>query len=819
MALELSQTATILSQQVNIQQQVILEIDGISKIFGAVEVTKLVRVGRDDLTIGSDWKIGGLISDPDQLDYINLAGTSSNVRQQIEVDRGGQGSVSKYRIKLVDKNAELSALFRPGNEVDDVISRECKVYLGFQGGSHPEDSVLIFNGICDELNFGSGYVELVVAHPEQIKRQDIFALQNSALDGAIDSVTTSINLDSTAGLIIPTDIQRSFIRIDDEIIEFTGISGNSLTGVVRASLGTAAASHDDEVETSSFYTITGEAIEIALKLMISTSEEFFVSGQEIRNFVQVTTTDQRPNTILLDSLIFESEQGIVLGDLVTTTGALSGSNNVSAAPITSIDRVENGTVITLGGVSLVQEVNSPAALSIKSQYNVLNEGLGMNPRFVDVKQHVAIDDLLRAQIPSYEFYLEDTVDGQSFISSEVYFPAGLYQLPRGGRASVAATVPPLQTGSTPVLDEMNVLNPDKLKPSRTINKYFYNAVVYRYNRDPIQDKFTSGDINLSARSTNRLGVGTKSLTITSLGLRASSGTREFTRRQAARFLDRYQFAAETIEVEVNYSTGFPIEPGDTLFFGSTALQVTDLNSGTRDFAPRLFEVINKDLNIKTGKIKLKLLDTKFGNDSRIGVVSPSSKIDLGSTTTTIRLKKSFGTGEFGVERDKYADFIGQKLLIHSPDYSFQEEVTLEGFPAENESEITVSALSSSPSEDYFVEIGDYSTSTDPKDGAIYKDQFVYFNPQVTVVSGTSTTVTVDPSDIDKFFIGSFCRIHTPDFSSQSITLNDDPDLEITDITGNVLTFDRAIGYTPSSGDLIDLIGFKENDKGLPYRIF
>jgi hypothetical protein len=58
------------------------------------------------------------------------------------------------------------------------------------------------------------------------------------LSGAIDAVVTTLTLDTVIGLA-PT----GRVRIDTEQIDYTGISGNSLTGLTRAAGGTAAASH------------------------------------------------------------------------------------------------------------------------------------------------------------------------------------------------------------------------------------------------------------------------------------------------------------------------------------------------------------------------------------------------------------------------------------------------------------------------------------------------------------------------------------------------------------------------------------------------
>lgn len=59
------------------------------------------------------------------------------------------------------------------------------------------------------------------------------------LDGAIDSSQTTINLVQT-----PVDLPAvGFVNLDAETIQYTGISGNSLTGCIRGVNNTTAASH------------------------------------------------------------------------------------------------------------------------------------------------------------------------------------------------------------------------------------------------------------------------------------------------------------------------------------------------------------------------------------------------------------------------------------------------------------------------------------------------------------------------------------------------------------------------------------------------
>ena len=66
----------------------------------------------------------------------------------------------------------------------------------------------------------------------------------TTLDGAIDASTTTIVLTNASQF---PSTGTNFILIGTEMIQYTGISTNTLTGVTRAARGTTAATHSDGV--------------------------------------------------------------------------------------------------------------------------------------------------------------------------------------------------------------------------------------------------------------------------------------------------------------------------------------------------------------------------------------------------------------------------------------------------------------------------------------------------------------------------------------------------------------------------------------------
>jgi hypothetical protein len=828
MAQELSAKAELISQETNIGQNIILEIDGVPLIFGAQPVFRVWQIGDDGVTIGqSGLTIGGLLEIAESRAYVMVDGTTSMINQQLELDSGGAGSITKFSIKLVDKNQELTRLFSPGQTLTDILGREATVSLGFKGGSHPKDSIRLFEGIIDAQETGAGWWTLTVAHAQHLTRSKIIQQVSTTITSAIDDTVTTIPLESVDGLLEPVDTMRTLIRIEDELIEYTGISGNDLTGATRGVETTLAVSHDIDTELQSYFIFEDNPIDLALKLMLSRGGTPSYEGYSIDRFVQTIGLEEIENAVIFSSSTLQDDLGLVVGDLFTITGATNAANNVTDQAITGFTTGSYGTAVILGGAGLVSETTTSAVVDISSQYDVfpvtnggVSAGANMKPKHVDVARHLNLKELLIAQIPTMKIHSEGDENLKEFIVNELFKPIGFYQIPKS-RYSVSAVIPPLVVDTLKKFDSNAVKNPDRLKIGRTVNKNFYNAIAFKFNPDPINlSKFNSGEVVFSQRSVNRIDTYTRTLEIKSRGLKGDAATRNIVKSLARRLEDRYQFAPETITVETNYKTGFNVEVSDIVLFGDSELQLTDINDATRNFVPRLMEVINRKLNLKTGKLAYELLDTAAGADGRYSVVSPNSYIDSGSSTTKIVLKTSFGTGEFELERLKWENFIGEEILIRSQDWSFQEVVTLIGFSDDSLKALDITALSVSPSEDYLVDLPYYPDNDNIDDRRLMKSIHAFWTPRVTITANSINAFrfTVAPGDIDKFLVDAFVRVHSSDFSDDSVesALDDDAQIIEVDTGTNTIIVDRDLTFTPQLNDQVDLIGFK--DGGLPYRL-
>lgn len=810
MALELSAKAKLLSQKLSINPQIILEIDGISEIFGAIQVTKLAQYG-DDIVFGqANLVYGGVVENENSRNWISLDGTSKSITQQLLQDKGGSGSISSFKINLVDKDNRMSKLLQPGNRISDYLGRDAYVYLNFKNGAHPEDSVLVFQGIVDELDFAAGSVNVGIAHPEKLKNQDIFIQATAVLVSDLNIGSTTLVLDTVNNFLLPQDVLETYVRINEEIIKYTGFAGTTLTGVERAQFKTVQDDHAAGDEVVTYYRLQGNTLDLALKLLLSGGPQAFVSGLETPRFNQLTATEYIANSIFFNIYNVEKKYGLVDGDTITITGSSNGNDGTYI--IDGFGELPTGSYVTVTS-ALNDELESSATASFGSQYNVLPDGCKLDPRKVDVAEHLNLKRLFLSSLLTYDFLLKETVKAKEFINTQIYFPNAMYQIPRKAKTSVGITLPAIAEAQTKTVDEASVIGPGKIKIKRSINKNFYNAVVYRFEQHPLSDRFLAGLIRQSAESTNRINVGNQPLTIDGQGLRDNAPTRALLEIQTRRFLDRYKFAAEHLKIEVTYKKGFDLEVGDTIIFGSPALKITDTKGGNRDFIPRLFEITNKSLNIVNGKIQLDITDTSFGLDGRFGTIGPSSLVDVGSSLSEIKIKKSFGTTATQTEKEKWVDYFEQNVLIRSPDFSFAHERKLVRFSSSNNSIMVIDpALPSVPQENYIIEMAHYPTSSEAKVGALWKTVHCFMNPEVLVVSSASNfSLEVAALDTPKFFVGSIIRVHNYDYTSDS------GDVVVTEIVGNTITVNQDLGYTPNAGDIINLIGFP--DQGLPYRYF
>lgn len=668
----------------------ILEIDGLTTILSSKTAFKYAKYGDPGLVYGLPGLVyGGKIAIEDQEGIISFSSnTTTSINQQLDIDKGRGSSVSSIQISLVDVKGYASRLISPGVILDEILGKKCRIWFGFEGTAYPDDFIILFRGIIDDINSGAGTVNINVAHPDQKKRQKIFNIGESTLDGSINASQTTITVDSTAKFLEPVlgpsgvndSSLKFYIQIEDEIIQYTSKSATQFLGCVRGSLNTTAASHADEADVKSFYRLEGNSIDLALKLMLSGVNGAYLEDLTPQLFNRFDESTILANTIAFANIDLQRIYNIQIGDYVTITGSAAPANNVTLKQITAIFFNDYGTVIEIDGVTFVDDSGETAQVSFRSQFDTLGEGLGFTPDEVDIEEHLRLQSEFLSNF-DYDFYLKEEIDGKEFIEKEIYLPYGCYSLPRKAQASIGILAPPKPGEDLTVFDYRNVFKPSQIKIRRSTTKNFLNTVIYKFDELVLEDKFVRAVVTTDVDSKNRIkNQGNKALIIESKGMRRQLNGIQNATVATARRVDQYKFAAEFFEgIQVNFGDSYNLEIGDIVILDGSQLNITDFSTGDRGKEPILAQIINKSINIRTGETKLDLLNTGYDLDNvgRYCLISPSSIIKSATSSSEFILEPSF-SNPFGTDEGrKWRRYEVLNVIIRSPDYSVIENALVE----------------------------------------------------------------------------------------------------------------------------------------------
>lgn len=644
-------------------------------------------------------------------------------------------------------------------------------------------------------------------------------LQVAQASTNLDS-TLTIEVLSTENFLMPAPLYglRTYIRIEDEVIEYTGKTATQFTGCVRGALSdkdqrAEGAHHDTEESVESFYRLEGDAITMALRLLMSDGiGGNSITGVEVKDIGEVESV-AIANSVYFFGIDLARDYGVTILDKASITGDTIPANNVTDALITDVVSTQYGSYLVLDA-PLSLSLNTAATISFKSKYNVLPEGAGLalTGEEVDVPRFEEIKERFAGSIFVYDFYIKDTKEAFDFIDREILFTTGAYPIPRLGKISVAYTSPPLGFNGILKLDEDSTAEPQNNKITRSINRYFYNAVVFAFNDAVVDDRYLSGDVNPDTESRNRIKIGNRALTIECGGIRPTAENLEIIRVLRDRFKEKYRFGAEVIEVKAMYGRSFNADVGDVALFGS-GLNLADSKSGSRTFAPRLWDILNKTITPITGEVKLTLMDSAYSlADGRYGVISPSSLCGVGSTTSLLKLKASFDLeGSPVTESVKWRDIVGVKLIVHNEDWTVSGETFLTAVSPSDPYALEINPpLAFAALDNYIVDVAPYPDNNDAEENAIGKAVYVFTNPTVEVVSGVSnTSFNVALSEAALFLEGAVLIVHNEDYTILS------PEVKVLSVVGTLVTVDQSLGFTPAALQEVELIGFK--DGGAPYR--
>ena len=790
-----------------IEPNIVLEIEGLPVIFGSQETLTKWKFD-DGFFFDEGLSFDTPVKDPNARDYISLEGTSASISQQVLPDRGGTSSSLTMNINIIDYKGEVTDLFTSGNYIDDLLGARASVYVGFKQLAHPDHSIPIMDGFIQSINPGHGNYTITVSHAEIKKRQDIFEVYTSTLTADIDGVTTTIPVASTRDLIESSDALTSHIKISDEIMEVVSVDSATQLTVIRERLGTLQSAHTIDSDISSVYCLDGNAIDLALKLYLSGGDEFYQT-LTATNFINLGD-----GSFLNDSIYFEginlTNLNITLGDSITIANAINPGNDGTYI-ITALGSTSSGSYLTCAGAGFILEVASTATLQFKSKYNVLNEGCGLTPFDVDIATHEAEFSQNSASLPTYSFCLDSEITAKDFIDSQLYFPSGLYSINRSAKISCKFTRPPLASEGSKTFNSSNIIDIDKIKPTRSTAKFLYNSVVYKYDKAVLDGEYKAGVINVNPEAKDRIDKVLHTLKVESDGLTRTGGTTNLIERQTQRFYQRYQYGATLYKgVKVLFKDAFTLEIGDVVKFGGTDVLIPDIHAGTSYTPIKYLEIISKSQNLIDGVISFDLLETGFDLSARYAVISPSSYITSNSTTSKLELELSFYTGQVVTEREKWEQYQGQRIRVRSEDYTFDEIVTISSFDNQKDEAINITPpLSMAPIAGWLVEIPQYDES-DASIDEVYKQTYTYNNLEETITAVTDDK-TFDVANPSQYESGMFIQVRSQDYTNNT----GDFGVEIDTVIGSTITLLEDLTFTPIIGDAIIKLNWK--DSGLAYR--
>jgi hypothetical protein len=460
---------------------------------------------------------------------------------------------------------------------------------------------------------------------------------------------------------------ESYVRIDDEVIKFDTISGNTLQSCERGAFGTFPANHGADASVISFYRLKGAVIDLAQKVMVSGFHGAYETGMDVSSFVHVGPLDTIDDAVFFGEKSLYDDYGVFAGDYMTVSGAINAGNN-GTYQVQEIGENDYGFYVKVVGATFTAEIDSTAVVSFRSQFDTLPDGLKLHPKFIDSERH---DFYRRTFLSSFEmdFYLKDDVNAKSFIDEQLYVPCGAYSLPRSGKCSLGYHIPPLPAANITTLSEQNIINPDKLNLMRSLGSKFYNTVLIKYDDGVLEDKLFSGAATISATSQSRIPVGNKVLTIESLGLKSGSGGLSQALKSATARLNRYKFGAEYLNGIETFYENLKVEAGDIVLMDYANLHVSNTVAGDRLRPAQLMEVENRYIDILSGKVILDLTSTDFTGSTRYGLISPSSKIKTGLSQTQFVIEET-GFSRFAEDEfKKWTSWLTAQVLVRSADYS------------------------------------------------------------------------------------------------------------------------------------------------------
>jgi hypothetical protein len=174
---------------------------------------------------------------PDCLPYITGDVSISGSRVDI---REVSSSLATASWSLTDKDSEVT--LDMSNE--SYINKQVNIYNYFDntGNTFPTDALRVFSGKIDTFDSNGSSIKFSAREVRLETAKSLFDAKTN-LNGSLTNVATTITVDDTS--FFPSSGK---IKIEDEVISYTGKTLTTFTGCTRAQLNSTAVAHNDDQE-------------------------------------------------------------------------------------------------------------------------------------------------------------------------------------------------------------------------------------------------------------------------------------------------------------------------------------------------------------------------------------------------------------------------------------------------------------------------------------------------------------------------------------------------------------------------------------------
>jgi hypothetical protein len=161
-------------------------------------------------------------------------------------------TIGEMSFDLIDKNSQITTTL--GDELElgrSTRLQRVRFFMGFEGFTW-DDFVLIQTQLVKTIDFQAGAYQFKCQDIQREMRKELFQVATTNLQTSLTDSVTTIDVYSTAQFQMVehgssyTDSPNAtvgYIRVEDEIIKYTGTTPTSFTGCTRGALNTRAIAH------------------------------------------------------------------------------------------------------------------------------------------------------------------------------------------------------------------------------------------------------------------------------------------------------------------------------------------------------------------------------------------------------------------------------------------------------------------------------------------------------------------------------------------------------------------------------------------------